>query len=59
MSKHPELASLLIVLFTLSHGQADVERGFSLNSGSLKDNIKDESVVSKQIVKSTKNVKED
>ena len=51
VSKHPELASLLIVLFTLSHGQADVERGFSLNSGSLKDNIKDESVVSKRIVK--------
>ena len=51
VSKHPELASLLIVLFTLSHGQADVELGFSLNSGSLKDNIKDESVVSKRIVK--------
>ena len=31
VAKYPELSSVIKILLTLSHGQADVERGFSLN----------------------------
>ena len=46
-----ELSSLLKIILSLSHGQADVERGFSLNSGALQDNIADKSIVSKRLIK--------
>jgi len=36
-----ELSSFLKIILSLSHGPADVERGFSLNSGVLQDNIAD------------------
>ena len=36
-----KLSSLLKIILSLSHGQADVERRFSLNSGVLQDNIAD------------------
>ena len=49
--KYPELASVIMVILTLSHGQADVERGFSVNPDVLEDNIKDDSIVSKRLVK--------
>ena len=51
VSRYKELSSVLIIILTLSHGQADVERGFSLNPGVLEDNIKEKSVVSKRIIK--------
>ena len=31
ISEHNELCDVLKLIFTISHGQADVERGFSLN----------------------------
>ena len=46
-----ELSSLLKIILSLSHGQADFERGFSLNSGFLLDNIADKSIVSKRLIK--------
>jgi len=49
--KFKELSSLLKIILSLSHGQADVERGFSLNSGVLLDNIADKSIVSKRLIK--------
>ena len=48
---YPELASVLKIILTLSHGQADVERGFSLNKSSLQTNINENSVVGKRLVK--------
>ena len=38
-------------MLTLSHSNADVERGFSLNKGVQQHNISEESVVSKRHVK--------
>ena len=48
---YPGLASVLKIILTLSHGQADVERGFSLNKSSLQTNINENSVVGKRLVK--------
>ena len=45
--KFKELSSLLKIILRLSHGQDDVERGFSLSSGVLKENIADKSIVVK------------
>ena len=51
-SKYPSLAKLLELMLTLSsHGQADVERGFSSNKSVIEDNISELSVVSKRLVK--------
>jgi hypothetical protein len=50
-SKYPELSVLVSLILTLSHGNADIERGFSLNKGVLKDNMKEDSVVNKRLVK--------
>jgi len=49
--KFKELSSLLTITLSLSHGQADVERGFSLSSGVLQDNITDKSIVGKRLIK--------
>ena len=44
---------MLIVkmVLTLSHGQADVERGFSLNDKLLVENMQEQSLISQRIVK--------
>ena len=39
------------IILTLSHGQADVEHGFSHNPHLLEENIKEDSIVSKRIIK--------
>ena len=49
--KFKEFSSLLKIILSLSHGQDDVERGFSLNSGILHDNIADKAIVSKRLIK--------
>ena len=49
--KYPELSEVVALVLTLSHGNSDVERGFSLNEGVQKVNISVESVVSKRHVK--------
>ena len=51
VSKFKEFSSLLQIILNLSHGQDDVERGFSLNSGVLQDHIADKSIVSKRLIK--------
>ena len=51
IDKYKELASVLKILFTISHGQASVERGFSLNKAILKDNIEQMSVISQRLIK--------
>ena len=49
--KYPHLSEVVSLVLTLSHGNSDVERGFSLNKGVQKDNISEDSVVSKRHVK--------
>ena len=46
--KYKELSSLVL---TLSHGQAAVERGFSINNSFSKVNISEQSLVCKNIVR--------
>ena len=50
-SKYPSLAKVLELVLTLSHGQADVERGFSINNSVIEDNITEMSIVSKRLVR--------
>ena len=39
------------IVFVLSHGQADVERGFSFNKAPLETNMSEMTVVSKRTIK--------
>ena len=50
VAKYPEFCSVIKIVLTLSHGQADVERGFSLNNAVLQSNMKHNSVVSKCLI---------
>ena len=45
------LSKVLIFIFTLGHGQASIERGFSINSNMLSENMKEISLVSRRIIK--------
>ena len=49
--KYPELTKVIIIIPTLSHGQADIERGFSQNKTVLQQNIKEDSISSKRMIK--------
>ena len=51
IQKYGELSFVLRLILTLSHGQASVERGFSINNAILETNMLPETVVSKQIVR--------
>ena len=37
--KYPELSKFIIIILTLSHGQADIERGFSQNKTEKKKKL--------------------
>ena len=50
VAKYPEFCLAIQIVLTLSHGQADVERGFSLNNAVLESNMKHNSVVSKRLI---------
>ena len=45
------MSEVLIFIFTLGRGQASIERGFSINSNMLSENMKEISLVSCHIVK--------
>ena len=49
--KYKELAFVCKVVFTLSHGQSSVERGFCTNTTVLADNIGNGSIASLRIIK--------
>lgn len=49
--KYPSFSTLLKLIFTLSHGQASVERGFNDNNVVLKDNISSNSVIARRFLK--------
>ena len=51
MEKYPELSGIAQIIFTLSHGQASVERGFSERNVITKDNQSDLTMVSRRIIK--------
>ena len=51
MDRFPKLSVILQSIFVLSHGQAAVERGFSLNQLLLRCNMKEMSIVSRRRIK--------
>ena len=51
ISEHNELCDVLKLIFTISHGQADVERGFSLNKNLLNQNMEALTITSRQKIK--------
>ena len=51
IAKYKKFLFVLHIKLTLSHGHAAVERRFSLGKSSLQLNIKEESIVSKKIVR--------
>ena len=48
ISKFPELSQVAMIIFTISNGQADVERGFSTNAQVIDVNMKVKSMKSQQ-----------
>ena len=55
-SAYSSFSESLKIILTLSHGQAAVERGFSINKSILVDNLKTESLSSQRIVHDHMNV---
>ena len=51
MDRFPKLSVILQLIFLLSHGQAAIECGFSLNQLLLRCNMKEMSVVSRRRIK--------
>ena len=51
ISRHKQFVFLFKIIFILSHGQAVVEKGFSLGKSSFQYNIKEESIVHKKLVR--------
>ena len=49
--KYEEFSSLVKMILTLSHGQAALERGFSINNSLFKVNISEQSLVCKKTVR--------
>ena len=50
VAKFANLWKVCKIIFTLSHGQADIERGFSVNKELLIENMKQKSLVSQRTV---------
>ena len=48
--KYPMLWKLMKITFTLSHGQADMERGFSINKDTLKTNMTDKTLIARRFI---------
>ena len=48
--EYKDLWKIIKILLTISHGQAAVEGGFSVNKASMKDNLQETSLVSRRIV---------
>ena len=51
VAEYQDVAFVIRLLLTLSHGQAAVERGFSHNNALLKVNMNPETVISKSVIK--------
>ena len=51
ITKYPDLTSVVKLVLTLSHGQASVEMGFSVNKAIITDNISTDSIVGKRLLR--------
>ena len=51
VQKYDKFAFIIKVILTVSHGQAAIERGFSLNKTILDVNMKKESIVARKIIR--------
>ena len=51
VQKYDKFAFIINVILTLNHGQAAIERGFSLNKTTLDVNMKKESIVARKIIR--------
>ncbi|XP_047140612.1 uncharacterized protein LOC124815840 [Hydra vulgaris] len=51
LNKYKEFALTVKILLTLSHGQASVERGFSINATVLEQNLNEKSITARRLVK--------
>ena len=52
-AKHAKVWEVFKIIFTYSHGQAAVERGFSVNSKLLVENLQEKSLVASRFVYSS------
>ena len=50
LSDYSEFCNILELVLVLSHGQADIERGFSLNENLLKQNMEALTITSRRII---------
>ena len=50
IERFPELAHIAMIIFVISHGQVDVERGFSINTNVIDVNMKEQSIRSKRLL---------
>ena len=48
--EHKELYDVIKRILVLSHGNAEVERGFSVNKNLLRDNLSEESLIAQRLV---------
>ena len=51
IQKYKDLSYVVKIILTLSHGQASVKRGFSINKSLVKVNMKEEAIVAKTIIR--------
>ena len=49
LSDCSEFFNILELVFVLSHGQVDIERGFSLNKNLLKQNMEALTIISRRL----------
>jgi len=52
-AKYAKLWEVFLIIFTLCHGQAAVERGFSINNELIVENMKEESLIASRFVYDT------
>ena len=50
VEKFPDLCLVIKLVLTLSHGQASVERGFSINQNLVVENLKESSLIVQRII---------
>ena len=50
LKKYSILEKVIKMTLCLNHGQADIERGFSVNENLLKDNMKEASIISQRFI---------
>ena len=57
LNKYAAISDIVKCVLTFGHGQAAIERGFSVNKSLLQDNMSEEYIVSRRLIKDHKCVK--